>query len=575
MRRVVYSYIRFSSAEQAKGHSMDRQMDYAKKYAETNNMLLDESLTMKDEGLSAYHQTHIKRGAFGIFLSAVESGKVVRGSVLIVESLDRISRAEPIEAQYILSQIIMAGITVITASDGKVYERDTIKKNPTDLIHSLIIFVRANEESETKSKRVKASIVGQINKWIENGRGKIIRNGRDPYWCRSREDRTGFDLIPERVIVIKDIINRYRSGWGGRKIVVYLNENYEPFNGKQWNMQFISLFMKKRSLVGERSFNVDGNSYVIKNYYPALMTDEEFSDLQHVIKSRATTKAQSSLPNILTGMRITYCGYCSNVIGAQNYSNRATNGKLKDSLRRIYCHSWKLGTNCLNNKTISVAPVEKCILEYCLDYSDMKMILAGDDETVEHRSNLSRARIKLDEVSSSIKNAEDSILQLLSTGQTISSVINDLVKKLKYEKNTLEEEVLGIEEKISFLSRHKSDDIVSEWNEVKGKAYDLNEETRLLIRQLVKRTFKRIDIFMHGMHNSELTEHRILKKALGTGDDTIDLIVAFHNNKTRILSIDKKTGSWVKGGDIDQQLSVESALQGLAERQTSETVEPV
>ena len=54
MRKVVYSYIRFSSAEQANGHSMDRQMDYAKKYAETNNLLLDESLTMKDEGLSAY-----------------------------------------------------------------------------------------------------------------------------------------------------------------------------------------------------------------------------------------------------------------------------------------------------------------------------------------------------------------------------------------------------------------------------------------------------------------------------------------------------------------------------------------
>ena len=573
MRKVVYSYIRFSSAEQAKGHSMDRQMDYAKKYAETNNLLLDESLTMKDEGLSAYHQTHIKRGAFGVFLSAVESGKVERGSVLIVESLDRISRAEPIEAQAILSQIIMAGITVVTACDGKVYERDTIRKNPTDLIHSLIIFVRANEESETKSKRVKSSIVGQINHWLEQGHGKIIRNGRDPYWCTPKKDKTGFDLIPERVNVIKDIIRLYCKGWGGRKIIVYLNENYEPFNGKQWHMQFISSFMKKRSMIGERSFNVDGSRYVIKNYYPAIMTNEEFSDLQHLIKSRATTKAQSGFCNILTGMKITYCGYCSNVVGAQNYTNRAANGKLKDSLRRIYCHSWKLGSDCLSNKTVSVAPVEKCILEYCLDYSDMKMILASDDETIEPRAELSRARIRLDDISSSIKNAEDSILKLMSTGQTISSVINDLVKKLQSEKNALVKEIQDIEEKISFLSRHKSNDIISEWNEAKGKAYDLDADTRLLIRQLIKRTFKRIDIFMHGMQLSEHPALRLVKESLGTGDNTIDLILTFHNDKTRVLSINKKTGSWIKGGDIN--ISGASVPQALEDSQKTAASAPV
>ena len=128
MRSKVYSYVRFSDPEQEKGHSLERQLSYAREYASKYNMLLDESLTMRDEGLSAYHQAHIKRGAFGIFLAAVESGKIPRGSVLIIEALDRISRAEPIEAQAILSQIILAGITVITACDDKVYERDSLKK---------------------------------------------------------------------------------------------------------------------------------------------------------------------------------------------------------------------------------------------------------------------------------------------------------------------------------------------------------------------------------------------------------------------------------------------------------------
>ena len=223
MRPKVYSYIRFSTPEQAKGHSLDRQLDYAKSYAEQNDMVLEDRLTMRDEGLSAFHQTHIKRGAFGLFLSAVQTGKVASGSVLIIEGLDRMSRAEPIEAQSILSQIIMAGITVITASDNKVYDRETIKKNPMDLVLSLLIFVRANEESETKSKRVKESIIRQINQWLENGHGKIIRNGGTPYWCTPKDDKKGFDLIPERVEIIKLIIDFYLKGWGCNKIASYLN----------------------------------------------------------------------------------------------------------------------------------------------------------------------------------------------------------------------------------------------------------------------------------------------------------------------------------------------------------------
>ena len=253
MRSKVYSYVRFSDPEQEKGHSLERQMTYAKGYADRHNLLLDESLTMRDEGLSAYHQAHIKRGAFGVFLNAVETGKVPRGSVLIIEALDRISRAEPIEAQAVLSQIIMAGIKVVTASDDQVYDRESLKKNPMYLVQSLLIFVRANEESETKSKRVKASIVGQIKQWLDTGKGKIIRNGNDPYWCEAKEDKSGYNLIPERVDIVNNIIRLYQNGWGCNKIAVYLNDNFTPFNGKKWYVMYILHFIRSRTLIGEKN----------------------------------------------------------------------------------------------------------------------------------------------------------------------------------------------------------------------------------------------------------------------------------------------------------------------------------
>jgi len=105
-------------------------MQYAQRWAAERGLVLDTSLSLRDEGLSAYHQKHIKQGALGAFLLAVDDGKIHAGSVLIVEGLDRLSRAEPIQAQAQLAQIVNAGITVVTASDGKQYNREQLKANP-------------------------------------------------------------------------------------------------------------------------------------------------------------------------------------------------------------------------------------------------------------------------------------------------------------------------------------------------------------------------------------------------------------------------------------------------------------
>lgn len=88
------------------------------------------------------------------------------GSVLIVEGLDRLSRAEPRQAQAQLAQIVNAGITVVTASDGREYNRERLKAQPMDLVYSLLVMIRAHEESDTKSKRVKAAIRRQCQGWI-------------------------------------------------------------------------------------------------------------------------------------------------------------------------------------------------------------------------------------------------------------------------------------------------------------------------------------------------------------------------------------------------------------------------
>lgn len=284
MAGLVYSYSRFSDPRQASGHSLERQRAYAARWAAENGLALDESLTLHDAGLSAYHQQHVKSGALGAFLAAVEAGKVPPGSVLVVEGLDRLSRAEPIQAQAQLAQIVNAGITVVTASDGRAYSRETLKANPMDLVYSLLVMIRAHEESDTKAKRVRASIVRQCEGWLAGTYRGLIRNGKDPIWLRLVDGQ--WELIPERVAAVREGLDLYRRGYSATGILDKLAQRNLALSDRGPQALQIYRLIHQRALLGEKELTIDGRAYRLPGYYPALLTETEWSELQTLSGSR-------------------------------------------------------------------------------------------------------------------------------------------------------------------------------------------------------------------------------------------------------------------------------------------------
>src|SRR5450830_1232147 len=114
----AYSYIRFSSLKQQSGDSVRRQTDLAQVYASKHKLDLDTS-TYRDLGISGYDRTNMKRGALAAFLSAVETGAVSKGSYLLIETFDRLSRAALNVAVKLLLDLTSAGIVVVTLMDEK------------------------------------------------------------------------------------------------------------------------------------------------------------------------------------------------------------------------------------------------------------------------------------------------------------------------------------------------------------------------------------------------------------------------------------------------------------------------
>ena len=112
MSKLAYSYLRFSTPEQAGGDSRRRQYELARAYAARHGLVLDAGLSFRDLGMSAFHGRNAREGALRAFLDAVELGLVPRSSYLLVESLDRLSRDRVLAAQSLFLRIVEAGVTI-------------------------------------------------------------------------------------------------------------------------------------------------------------------------------------------------------------------------------------------------------------------------------------------------------------------------------------------------------------------------------------------------------------------------------------------------------------------------------
>src|ERR1035437_3953993 len=128
--RLAYSYIRFSTPEQLKGDSLRRQLELSEDYARRNGLRLDTSLRLKDLGVSAFRGKNRRTGDLSDFFKAIQMGEVPRGSVLLVESLDRLSRDELTEQMTQFMQIINADVEIVTlADDERRYSRATLNRD--------------------------------------------------------------------------------------------------------------------------------------------------------------------------------------------------------------------------------------------------------------------------------------------------------------------------------------------------------------------------------------------------------------------------------------------------------------
>lgn len=346
-----------STDSQLKGDSLRRQKQLSEKYALENGLQLVQDEALSDIGISAFKGENAVSGALGRFLEAARTGHIKKGSYLLVESLDRISRQTALAALTQFLDIVKMGVVLVTLNDNKIYKEDGVEFN--DLFYSLMVMQRAHEESATKSSRIGAAWQSKRNS-VQNKK----LTARCPGWLILSQDKTHFSAIEERVAIIARIFSEALSGIGAYTIARRLNRERIPafVSAGGWHSSSINKILTNRAVLGEFIPHkmVAGkrvpSDLIIADYFPRIIED----DLFHATQAIRIQRRQSSggrrgeeISNLFS--KIAACAYCGEKMHFENKGEAPKGGTYLvcgKALRGLGCEStrWRYDhfeTSCL------------------------------------------------------------------------------------------------------------------------------------------------------------------------------------------------------------------------------------
>jgi DNA invertase Pin-like site-specific DNA recombinase len=351
----AYSYLRFSTMDQAKGDSFRRQTALAEDYCRSKGLDLDKTLTFHDLGVSAFSGKNRKKGALRAFLDLVEEEVIEEGSYLLVESLDRVSREAILDAQATFLQIVHANITLVTLKGTpREYSKESVNANPTDLLISLLEMMRAREESEMKSQRIKAD---WTRKRERASQGEAVTS-QIPAWLK-KVGKT-FEVVEERAEVVRNIYQWTLEGLGQHGIASRLTREGVPTFGSSeiWGRSYVKRILGASAVVGTFTPGrmVAGKRVAldpIENYFPPVISRETWDAVRALDKEDRKAPPRE-VRSLFSGL--SRCADCGGPM------TRVIKGHRKGATYSAFCClRAKMGAGC-DFRSVRVATVEDALI---------------------------------------------------------------------------------------------------------------------------------------------------------------------------------------------------------------------
>lgn len=371
------AYARWSSLEQGKGSTLERQLQVVERYCARRGLDILERVT--DEGSSAYAGTNVQTGNLGKIISRVEAGKLPRDITIVVEQLDRISRLPPVQVVAWIQRVTSLGVTIATANDGYIINADSISTNLMGFMGLVFNAFRAHEESRHKSERLAASWKIKRDRLGQADIQPIT--GVCPAWLRLDQNRQRFEVIPDRTAIVQEIFRRTAEGEGKRSITADLNRRGVETWGRgkskaaAWHSSYLHKILSNPAVVGEFQPHSKPRGATrrapvgepISGYFPAVVSEKLWATVRGSrTPGRGNDGQRGQVRNLLSGL--CRCGACGGPMIYQLKSVegvRMRNGVATPQRQASYlsCALRARGGTCDHVDHYRYEPIERGILD--------------------------------------------------------------------------------------------------------------------------------------------------------------------------------------------------------------------
>lgn len=385
MRAICYA--RWSSLEQQRGSSPERQHEATQRFCDAKGWEIAERLT--DSGKSAWTGENIRTGELGKFKKRiVQSGG--EGVVLVVEKLDRLSRQPPLVMAGWIQEACASGLTIATADGSHFITADALLRNNFTVMGLIFEAFRGFEESQTKSERV-------ADAWSKKRASGNAMTAICPAWLRVsgstsvRSDGAGkFEVIEDRAAIVRRIFDLTESGQGKSAIARTLNSEGVPVfgRGNGWHASYIQKITRNRAVIGEyqphtkpRGQQRKPAGEPIRDYFPSIIDIAQFERVNDDRATRVLAQqgAGNRLSNLLSGLtQCLACGASMTLLnkGRETLTNGATVPRQYLKCSNAHRHA----QGCPNGHSFNYSLIENAVLDRILHRAmDDQHFAAGDD----------------------------------------------------------------------------------------------------------------------------------------------------------------------------------------------------
>lgn len=437
------SYKRISTTKQGKigKDGMRRQDQMAIDWCQKKGIELNTTLKFSDVGVSGYSGANAKKGgALHKLLAMALSGEIQKGSYVLFEAFDRMTRLPISMAQGLLSDLVNAGLIVVTLTDNREWTRRKLNDLEPFLIAILTLY-RGNQESAYKSKRLREAFEAARAQGLKGKFSSI------PGWLK-RNEAGIVEIDEEKAGSVRRVYQLAAAGVGIKEIIQRATSEAWPIpargsiDGGRWNRELPRRLLLSRSVLGEHEHLQYHESYigddgeeetrqlkmgkptgiVVVDYYPAVISAELWAAARAAITSTARSPRRGRYyMNVFAGML--WCGCCGNAV------RRRMEGRKETPKGQLMCGGKMEGiTDCASmNIKMFDEPVLRAIYTHSAQYLGT---IAGQDKL----AGIAALRATLAERQQQLANITDAII----AGGGAVAVFVQRASKLQTDVLTLE-----------------------------------------------------------------------------------------------------------------------------------------